>query len=563
LAHIPDEQVRKLAHPGLALRRITPELVRNVLAGPCGLGELDWRQATDLTARLAGEVWLVRRTPDGLYHRPEVRGPMLKLMANDPAHREVGPRIHAAAVDWYEHIGARPDRLSPGRAQVEALYHSLMLKSGDEPVAAVDGPDAELWRRLAQQLGPAVDELPGKVAIQVRVLRGDPIDDEDAGLLPDSVWRHWIEARGRALVDNGAAAAALDLFGTRESAALPEWLGQACLDVARWDQYWPTVRGFRGTLRDPLLVSGRYALLTGLLSQDDADLADYAAASSGYFSGLLGEGAASRASSESLFCDLLLELGMPSPWRGDVAWWRDAAWWRIPGAGAIDVTDRFPVDQLRRALTWLASPTPDATFVVGDVAALWRPDLTWMRNFARLADEQYEAALTPFLARFDSAVGGAPGMTAHQLLGEWSRDYADALGGPEIRLRLSRVREAADEVRALRGDNPELRPVIQLALAGTDVRELAGIAERLLPVPAADLRASALPEGSLSDRRTLVQLVEYIDRSGVMRAFLTAARRRWPEAELLQRVAAAFDTWDDVNNRLLDALTARLRHHRD
>lgn len=56
LSHIPDEQVRKLAHPGLLLRRVTPELVRNVLAGPCGLGEIDQRQAVRLARRLEDEV---------------------------------------------------------------------------------------------------------------------------------------------------------------------------------------------------------------------------------------------------------------------------------------------------------------------------------------------------------------------------------------------------------------------------------------------------------------------------------------------------------------------------
>src|SRR5262249_28717866 len=35
LSHIHDPEVRKLVHPGLVLRRITPELITEVLAGPC------------------------------------------------------------------------------------------------------------------------------------------------------------------------------------------------------------------------------------------------------------------------------------------------------------------------------------------------------------------------------------------------------------------------------------------------------------------------------------------------------------------------------------------------
>src|SRR5690348_9699275 len=35
--HIHDEEVRRLAIPGLVLRYVTPELIRNVLAAPCGV----------------------------------------------------------------------------------------------------------------------------------------------------------------------------------------------------------------------------------------------------------------------------------------------------------------------------------------------------------------------------------------------------------------------------------------------------------------------------------------------------------------------------------------------
>ena len=193
-----------------------------MLAGPCGLGEIDDRQARQLTERLADEVWLVQRTPNGLYHRRDVRGPMLKMMADDPAYQDVTRRIHAAAVRWYGNYGDGADRLPHDQARVEALYHSLMLKTGDEPIAPEDDPDRERWLLLVQQLGQAVDELAAKVAAQVRVLRGDQIADQDAESLPDPVWRLWIAQRGKALVDNGESAAALDLFDTRQSLALPE-----------------------------------------------------------------------------------------------------------------------------------------------------------------------------------------------------------------------------------------------------------------------------------------------------------------------------------------------------
>ena len=92
LAHIPDEQVRKLAHPGLLLRRVTPELVQNVLAGPCGLGEIDERYAAWLTRRLADEVLAgpadpERPVPPARRTRPHARadGRRPRLRGRHPA----------------------------------------------------------------------------------------------------------------------------------------------------------------------------------------------------------------------------------------------------------------------------------------------------------------------------------------------------------------------------------------------------------------------------------------------------------------------------------------------
>jgi hypothetical protein len=568
LEHIPDEQVRKLAHPGLLLRRITPELVRHLLADPCGLGELDRQEAEQLTRRLADEVWLVQSKPDGLYHRRDVRGPMLKLMASDPEYRDVTRQIHAAAVSWYESNGNGRDRLlRPEQARLEAFYHSLMLETGDEPVAPDREPERERWLQLAHQLGQAVDELPAKVADQVRVLRGDQIPDQDAASLPDPVRRLWLEQRGRGLVDSGEPAAALALFDAYHPLFMPEWLGRACLDAWKWDRYWPIARALRDpALADSFLLSDRYALLNALLANDPEYLSDYQTRLMMYFYlRLEGADAAVSATAERLFYSVLFELGVPSGRPTPTADEVIRASTRSPVSGQ-SIADRFPVDQLRRVLTWIAAVPEIPDFVIEateSVASCYRPDPRWMRDFAAFAGIAEHAELGSYLDRFDRAAGGTAGLTNHQLLGEWSSGYAHALGRFPVRLRRAQVREAAGLIHVLRGDNPELRPAIQLALAelatDTGMRELAGIAEWLVPVPAADLRPSALTGGSGADRRTLIQLVEYVDRSGVMREFLTQARDAWPEHEPLRRVAEAFGIWDDVNNRLLAALADRLR----
>ena len=50
LEHIHNPEVRRLAHPGLVLRRVTPALIRDVLAEPCGVEVPDNARARELWA---------------------------------------------------------------------------------------------------------------------------------------------------------------------------------------------------------------------------------------------------------------------------------------------------------------------------------------------------------------------------------------------------------------------------------------------------------------------------------------------------------------------------------
>jgi hypothetical protein len=85
LGHIRDLDVRKLAHPGLVLRRITADVIRHVLSRPCGVPVTDEWHARNLFERFANEAMLVERTPDGqaLIHRADIRQVMLPQMLLD------------------------------------------------------------------------------------------------------------------------------------------------------------------------------------------------------------------------------------------------------------------------------------------------------------------------------------------------------------------------------------------------------------------------------------------------------------------------------------------------
>lgn len=119
-----DPAIEALAHPGLALRRVTPHLIKRVLAKPCMIGELDATRARALFEQLRRQVWLVEHTErhDVVNHRRDLRRLMLHAMESDPLRQT--RRIHRRAAGYY-HFGLDPF-LSIAEQRFESLYHALM-----------------------------------------------------------------------------------------------------------------------------------------------------------------------------------------------------------------------------------------------------------------------------------------------------------------------------------------------------------------------------------------------------------------------------------------------------
>lgn len=125
LSHIHDPKVERLAHPGLVLRRISPDVILNILNKPCHLALDSLPEAQELFEELRKETTLVASDSlDGsLVHRPDLRRIMLKLLVQkSPAQVE---EIRRGAVDWYSHQEG-------WRAKAEELYHRLQLSESIE-----------------------------------------------------------------------------------------------------------------------------------------------------------------------------------------------------------------------------------------------------------------------------------------------------------------------------------------------------------------------------------------------------------------------------------------------
>lgn len=127
LDHIHDENVRKLAHPGMVLRRVTADAILKVLAPQLLEGVTDENEAQRLFGELRREHALVTFDEGALVYRPEIRRAMVRLLEQD---RFGSVRaLHRAAVRYYE-----PQ--SGLLARAEELYHRLAL--GEDPHDLLD-----------------------------------------------------------------------------------------------------------------------------------------------------------------------------------------------------------------------------------------------------------------------------------------------------------------------------------------------------------------------------------------------------------------------------------------
>lgn len=150
LGHIHDPEVRKLAHPGLVLRQVTPELIREVLARPCGIHLEGPDSERVLFEALRKEVSLVSAVgPDRVKHRPDVRAVMLELLVRD--RPEQVEAIHRAAVEFH----ARSPKVED---LAEELYHRLML--GEDLATLESRWREELKEDLREYLAGSLHEMP-------------------------------------------------------------------------------------------------------------------------------------------------------------------------------------------------------------------------------------------------------------------------------------------------------------------------------------------------------------------------------------------------------------------
>jgi hypothetical protein len=154
LAHIHDDGVRALAHPGMVVRRVTADIIEKVLAPACKIPNVDASRANYLFEELRKEHALVSvEADDSLSYREDVRTPMLRLLAHE--HPRQVTAIHRAAVEYYSGFDDLVSR-------AEEIYHGLML---DLPAFGRTWLSQRWLTGVETILGPALEEFPARARL--------------------------------------------------------------------------------------------------------------------------------------------------------------------------------------------------------------------------------------------------------------------------------------------------------------------------------------------------------------------------------------------------------------
>lgn len=255
--HINDPAVQKLAIPGLVVRVVTPDVIRNVMAPASGLvaapQDLSAGAADELFRRLEQERWLVTRSGNAVRHRPEVRLAMLDLMRRQDRQRFED--TNQLAIDYFRRRATLDDE-----SRAETIYHLLL--AGDFNIEEAEW----LWKStVGVFLQNAVDELSGLAQVYLKAKLGRSVPIRALQTLPASATFSVLVSFGQRFIQRGLSEGLSSIIDeVRRVERKPELLGL----------YWETLyrsgrwRDLRHSVKSDM-SSGTLAEVIAALREND------------------------------------------------------------------------------------------------------------------------------------------------------------------------------------------------------------------------------------------------------------------------------------------------------
>ncbi|PAM95134.1 hypothetical protein B4N84_07570 [Flavobacterium sp. IR1] len=180
LEHIHDPEVREMAVPGLLVRRITPDVIKHVLAPPCRLGNISIERATELFDELKKEVALISRSSeaDEIIFRQDLRMACEDTVKS--SYPTASQHIIRNAIAYY-------DRMKEEGEKYEAEFYFHILKE-EEDIERLTKPD---YLRLRTKLESALVELPDASKLYLRTLLGSQAETNIVNNSKDYNWSNY------------------------------------------------------------------------------------------------------------------------------------------------------------------------------------------------------------------------------------------------------------------------------------------------------------------------------------------------------------------------------------
>jgi hypothetical protein len=229
LGAIEDEDVRKLAHPGLALRYLTPEIILDVLSEPCDLQISTLPEAERIFGMVGRYAQLVSPDGEGLRHRPDVRRVMLKSLDQDKP--TLVRSINEKAVEYHSKKTALMNR-------AEEIYHRLRLNQPRGEVEPRWQEGVEEWLR-----GSLGDLSPqGQLYLVEKRVQSD-VEEGAKASLQDFEWEMLTASKVREFLSSGLIKDATDMLNERPdsgSGLLAICRGQ----IAAIEQEWEAAQNY-------------------------------------------------------------------------------------------------------------------------------------------------------------------------------------------------------------------------------------------------------------------------------------------------------------------------------
>lgn len=530
-----------LAAPGLVLRFVTPELLREVLVPALDLPPMTPADARAALTRLAAHSWLVTREgADRVRHRRDLRRSMIRLMTSDDPKvaeqlklpsPEVARRVSRHAVAYFEDP-AHPD-------PAEAMYHTLLWVKHPEDGALVE---LSAVKAVAPSVGQDVDDLPPAGAALFRFATRKGVPASDVELLPAQHFRSAYGKTGERLVrtrEFGQALRFIDrMHDAQGRSGSFEWERDALFATAEWDrlrdetiglsvlgEQYPKVRYHMAVLGEPTP--------DGFTPQWERE-----------FRAAFRE---KRPEVVSLTANALLLLVADGETVGDPV----RQWLTTANARDLSPLVRHRLELLKRRIG------------AGESAAFGlTPSLLPLRRevLHRLAGVR---KLKRVRALFTDLLDTLEGRAAKRLTTRTLLSAVDAMYKHEELWKKVELRIGDDiEPDLLRGPDVEFRDPVRFALlaefadpAGRE--QLAAMIQAQIEIPLADLAPTAFAEALRVDAEHALETpVELVDRAWRLGDLLTAVTAARPRSARLRRVRDAHRRWDSAVSAALRVTTS-------